>query len=1042
MPKAVYSLAKNSEFVITNYDVAPPFSSFFPGIAGLYGCPMWTFYTNRGQAITSAGVQDKNGALIEFQPANKAYRLTSLQGFRTFIKTAGRYWEPFSERSDGQKEMRISPDSLVISDENKQLKLRVIVTYFTVPNEPFPALARLVELVNLSPKSRQIEIIDGLPIIIPFGFDNDLLKKMSQTIEAWCQVENLDQGAPFYRLKVLPADAAETKFIDKGNFFLPISDQGRVSVIVDPNLIFGSSTSLEEPLSFIDHKHFTPPAKQLTAGFTPCAFAHKNLHLPSRGKSELALLFGQMDSLALFNQTKKSLANFPYLTRKAAENKTLITDICSAVKTASASPAFDRYTGQTFLDNVMRGGLPKTLDKKAVYVYYRKHGDMERDYNDFRLMPTYFSQGNGNYRDINQNRRNDLFFNPEIGDNNISRFFNLLQLDGFNPLVVLGSQYYIRSASTAEALVKKHIKSPSPDLAASLTKPFLLGALLKALATTQQCFLHSREEFIEDLLTECEVEEGALHGEGFWTDHFSYNTDLLESFGGIFPEKLTELLFDKKVFTFFDNDHIVVNRQEKYHLVNEVVRQFGSVRVDPEKAALIKGRQAKPNLVRTFFGQGEVYYTTLAAKIISLLANKVASFDAAGIGLEMEAEKPNWYDALNGLPGLLGSSLSETLELKRLAKYLLQHLDSTVEVALPIEVNDFIKGLNQALASFLTSPNSFLYWDKTSRLKEDYRWLTRLGLKGEEITVGTEAISSFLNLIIKKCDWGIKQVLLKYRNYYTYFINEVTDFEVINNEIKVKAFRQKPLPLFLEGFVHALKVEHDKKVYQRVKTSPLFDKTLKMYKVNASLANEPLEIGRAKIFTPGWLENESIWLHMEYKYLLELLKVGLYKEFFTDFQNVLVPFLDPKQYKRSILENSSFLVSSAHPDKTKHGQGFIARLSGGAAEFIDIWITMMAGKNLFYLDDKGKLCFKLTPILPTWLFKGGQLSFKLLGTVDVTYLNPKRQDTFGKEKVKPLVYRLIFDDLEEIEIHDGFVKEPYASIIRERKVKKIVVTLG
>ena len=53
-----------------------------------------------------------------------------------------------------------------------------------------------------------------------------------------------------------------------------------------------------------------------------------------------------------------------------------------------------------------------------------------------------------------------------------------------------------------------------------------------------------------------------------------------------------------------------------------------------------------------------------------------------------------------------------------------------------------------------------------------------------------------------------------------------------------------------------------------------------MYKVNASLASQSHEIGRARAFTPGWLENESIWLHMEYKYLLEVLKAGLYEEFF------------------------------------------------------------------------------------------------------------------------------------------------------------------
>ena len=29
----------------------------------------------------------------------------------------------------------------------------------------------------------------------------------------------------------------------------------------------------------------------------------------------------------------------------------------------------------------------------------------------------------------------------------------------------------------------------------------------------------------------------------------------------------------------------------------------------------------------------------------------------------------------------------------------------------------------------------------------------------------------------------------------------------------------------------------------------------------------------------GWLENESIWLHMEYKYLLELIRNGMYEAF-------------------------------------------------------------------------------------------------------------------------------------------------------------------
>ena len=125
-------------------------------------------------------------------------------------------------------------------------------------------------------------------------------------------------------------------------------------------------------------------------------------------------------------------------------------------------------------------------------------------------------------------------------------------------------------------------------------------------------------------------------------------------------------------------------------------------------------------------------------------------------------------------------------------------------------------------------------------------------------------------------------------------------------------FKHRPLPLFLEGMVHYLRiVDKEKakaeKVFDAVKKSALYDKKLKMYKVCVSLKDMPEEIGRCRVFTPGWLENESVWLHMEYKYLLELLKCKLYKEFYGEFKNLLVPFQDPARYGRSILENSSFI---------------------------------------------------------------------------------------------------------------------------------------
>ncbi len=179
-----------------------------------------------------------------------------------------------------------------------------------------------------------------------------------------------------------------------------------------------------------------------------------------------------------------------------------------------------------------------------------------------------------------------------------------------------------------------------------------------------------------------------------------------------------------------------------------------------------------------------------------------------------------------------------------------------------------------------------------------------------------------------------------------------------------------------------------------------------MYKVNADLSKESDEIGRTRIFPAGWLENESVWLHMEYKYFLELLRCGLAKEFFTEIRGALVPFLDPMRYGRSILQNSSFIVSSAHEDKNLHGQGFVARLSGSTAEFLHIWLVMNMGLKPFALDDQGRLTLRFDPLLPSWLFTNkaqGEFaahtySFKLFAKIMVTYHNPQVKRYFWAQR--------------------------------------------
>ena len=95
-----------------------------------------------------------------------------------------------------------------------------------------------------------------------------------------------------------------------------------------------------------------------------------------------------------------------YLNRKLVENENLVEDVLKELEVETNYPLFDAYLKQTLLDNLLRGGKPYPFNTKdgemSYHLYSRKHGDPERDYNFFVLEPKYFSQGNGNYRDVLQ----------------------------------------------------------------------------------------------------------------------------------------------------------------------------------------------------------------------------------------------------------------------------------------------------------------------------------------------------------------------------------------------------------------------------------------------------------------------------------------------------------------------------------------------------------------------------------------------------------------------------------------------------------------
>ncbi|MBU4342500.1 MAG: hypothetical protein KJ902_05405 [Candidatus Omnitrophica bacterium] len=1071
--KPKYSINSDGEFVIENYNHAGPFSNFLPGIAGLFGIPMWAFYVNRAQCMCSFGTRSKDSPIMEFLPANRAYQLTSSQGFRTFIKVnKGKkplFYEPFQAHPengiyDAEQKMCISSHELRLKERISKIGLEIEVVYFTIPNESFAALARIVTFKNISGKPLSMDVLDGTPLVIPYGVSNFFLQKMRRTVEAWMRVENIKKNAPFYRLNVDPRDVSEVSFIEEGNFYLASLCKGdkerkHLPVFVDPELIFGEASDFSYPVNFVNQKDFNVPSLQMAQNKLPSAMSMASVRLKKGEKAVLYSLMGHISSMDKLNSLVPRLGKPGFFTKKREENRDIVKDLQKNVFTASNEPRFDLYCGQTFLDNVIRGGYAVNCgaDSHTFYAYSRKHGDLERDYNRFYIEPTYFSQGNGNYRDMNQNRRSDVFFNPEVKDSNILHFYNLQQPDGFNPLVLKGMRFRL----------KRNIEDKNAEkILDLLRKSFTPGELFMEMEARGIKLKRPWHKFLNDILKNCEVIFDAEHAEGFWVDHWTYNLDLVESYLAIYPEKLKEILIEKEEFTFFDNSHYVRPRSERCILNgNSMVRQYYSVGRDGGKEHIIKKRQDNVHLVRTMKGKGQVYKTNLLVKMLCIVANKISSLDPSGIGIEMEADKPGWCDSMNGLPGLFGSSMPEVFELKRQVVFILESLkklgiEAGYKTKLPEELHDLLK----KLGSLIKLKNSdFNFWDKASSLKEKYREKTRPGFSGVENLISLSDLSEMLERFLSKIDSAIKKAYIPSKNIYTtYFINEVSRYKRLNKIdpikglplVKPTAFKSIRLPLFLEGVVRAMKVEKDidktKRLYSAVKKTGLYDKKLKMYKINEPLEGVSKEIGRSSVFTPGWLENESIWLHMEYKYILEILKAGLYKEFFEELKNVLIPFQNPEIYGRSIFENSSFLVSSAFQDKKFHGRGFIARLSGSTAEMMNIWLLMNAGKSPFFIDKNDMLNLKFKPVLPGWLFtEKAQLgfpkasfAFRFLGKTLVVYHNPRRKNTAGRGSARTRFMVLRYEGRKKVEIKSDTIGMPYSQDIRDRKVKRIDIYLG
>lgn len=402
------------------------------GVAGIYGKPLYVFYINRGQGISSFGIKSKDYPIMEFHSANNAYQNTALLGFRTFYKgrrdgKGNREFlvEPFDssrtrfsqlmdneeqeERKYPMRRMFIGANDMSIQEVDMLNKIETNVTYFNLPEEDFGAFVKRTTISNLDEREAlHLSVLDGMARIQPVGGKLDyMLKMIGRTSEGFMGVDHAgsegDLTMPFFRMSEIPADDAAVVVEEGGHFclsYIEYEEKDLLPIVFDTNKVFGEDTSLTRPMGLYEKSiREIVEGKQYGAARTSSAFAAvKDVTIWPGQQITITSFYGRADSITDLPIFARRITQGGFAQYKLSRARALIQQITSGAEIVTADHLFDKHVEQMFLDNSLMGGIPVLLgdvdddvgrdadddERIKVYHLFSRRGDLERDYDEVR----------------------------------------------------------------------------------------------------------------------------------------------------------------------------------------------------------------------------------------------------------------------------------------------------------------------------------------------------------------------------------------------------------------------------------------------------------------------------------------------------------------------------------------------------------------------------------------------------------------------------------------------------------------------------------
>ncbi len=763
-------------FRISNHDVMRP---FFMSVVS--DSNHWLFISSNGGL--SAGRKNPEYALFPYYTDDIIAESADVTGSKTVLKLRSKgginIWEPFSDKFTGKYSISrnlyksIYGNKIIFEEINHDLQLQF--RYQWSSSRIF-GFVRNVWLTNLSDAPQEINILDGLQNILPYGVPSGLQRSASNLVDAYKRNElEPSSGLGIFSLSAIIVDRAEPsealkanvvwslglenkihllsslqlnrfrkgqKIIEecdvkgeRGAYFvcsgmeLPAKSEKKWKIIADVNLNHSAVIGLcktikeEQALSSLIEQDIDAGTKhlmQLVAGADGLLF------------SADAFNNARHFSNVLFNIMRGGVVNNHYLITR----DDFVRYIFKANKTVfernhdflnSLDHAFSRPQLLALVQSTPDADLIRLATEYLPIKFSRRHGDPSRPWNYFNINIQDEADGSeildyeGNWRDLFQNWEALAHSYPGFIEGMIFKFMNASTFDGYNPYRV-----------TKDGFDWEIIEHDNPW------------------------------SYI-----------------GYWGDHqIIYLLKFLEIIEKHQPGKLT---------TYMNRDWFV------YAAIPYVIKPYDQILKNPRDTVAFdhKWDAAIRKNIDEIGADGallkldgeDIYRVNFMEKILVSVLAKISNL-VPEAGIWLNTQRPEWNDANNALVGN-GVSMVTLYHLYRFFRFFNSTIEASENENVPLseELSWFYHNVKQTLSDFspllsanITDKDRKAFMDRMGMAASEYRQqIYSNGFTGRKTMTSIGGLKTFVSLCLEFIKHSIHANQRHDNLYHAYNLIEITE---------------------------------------------------------------------------------------------------------------------------------------------------------------------------------------------------------------------------------------------------------------------------